>query len=155
MKCSICKSLVHLKCLPSVSTDDSVYVLKYMNVWYCTICVEHIFPYNHLFEDDEFFTALSEKWEMSHMVPYDIVKNQNKLFLPFDLNEDGNSPLSENDPDINFYNNQCNAVLNACDYYLEESFNAKMRNFAIPSNTFSVIHENIRNVIYVNSKLSF
>ena len=50
---------------------------------------------------------------------------QNKIFSPFELNEDSNLPLIDSDPDVQFYNNQCNYSLHSCDYYLEDAFNKK------------------------------
>ena len=70
--------------------------------------------------------------------------NQQRLFSPFDLNEGSDSPLEEIDPDIQFYNSQCNSVLNSCDYYLEDQLNNKMNKLGIKKNSFSLLHANIR-----------
>ena len=67
------------------------------------------------------------------------------FFVPFELNEDVSLPLFDVDPDVQFYNNHCNTV-SPCDYYLEDSFNAKCTNENIDMNCFSMVHTNIRSI---------
>ena len=87
---------------------------------------------------------LSDLWELPETLPYALVQNQDKIFTPFDLNEDFDNPLSDVDPDLQYYNAQCNTLLNSCDYYLEDSLNAKLNNLKIEEKAFSMIHMNIR-----------
>ena len=79
--------------------------------------------------------------------------DQNKIFSPFELNEDSNLPLIDSDPDVQFYNNQCNYSLHSCDYYLEDAFNKKVADLNIPSRCLSMIHTNIRSVAKNMNKL--
>ena len=155
MTCDLCNRLVHLKCLPKVDKTQSIYTLRESSVWYCTKCSEEMLPYNHIYDDDEFLIALSDNWDLPDVIPYDLVQNNNKIFLPFDLNEnlDIYNHMAEIDPDINYYSNQCNTLFNSCDYYLENSFNKKIQEFAIDANSFSLMHCNIRSAVKNLSKL--
>ena len=51
------------------------------------------------------------------------------------------------DPDIQFYNTQCNKALLSCDYYLEDSFNRKISELRVPDRCLSLIHTNIRSAV--------
>ena len=70
--------------------------------------------------------------------------NNGKIFQPFELNANFDDPLSDSDPDLQFYNSQCNNVLNSCDYYLENSFNKKLKELDVKDGAFSMIHFNVR-----------
>ena len=95
---------MHLKCLPMVNKDDSIYVHRDSNVWFCTVCTRDIFPFNGTEEDDEFLEILAELQENYSLIPLNILIDQNKIFTPFELNEDLNLPLIDSDPDVQFYN---------------------------------------------------
>ena len=144
LKCHNCLHLVHLKCLPSVDRHDTLYKNKETNSWYCTKCIEQIFPFNNIFDDNDFLEALSENWDNSRVVPLSMIHNTERLFHPFELNEDGSHPLLDCDPDIQYYNNQFNSALYSCDYFLEDSFNDRLKRENINSNSFSLLHANIR-----------
>ena len=125
-RCTLCKYLVHIKCLPQVNKNDTIYTLRNEDSWYCTQCTAFIFPFNHNFSDNDFISCLSDYWENSHIVPYELL-NSGKIFQPFELNANFNDPLSDVDPDLQFYNSNCNNVMSGCDYYLEDSFNKKIK----------------------------
>ena len=144
LQCELCKNLTHLKCLPNVDKNSSIYVSRETSTWYCTVCSENIFPYNHIHDDDDFLYALSHNWDLPETVSFEILRRQNALFLPLELNDNYNNPLAETDPDIHYYNNQCNNLLNSCDYYIEDSFNKKIEELNIHNNSFSLIHSNMR-----------
>ena len=91
--------------------------------WICLRCIENILPFNHFDDDGEFLSALAEYWQTKLLLPFDVLKNDNRVFMPLDLNSDKTSPLSDVDPDIQFYQNQQSINLLSCDYHLEESFN--------------------------------
>ena len=102
MKCQLCNNLVHLKCLPNVDKNDSIYVLRESTTWFCTLCIEQALPYNHIHDDDEYLCALSENWDLPESISFEMLKHQHELFLPLDLNENFDSPLAEMDPDIHY-----------------------------------------------------
>ena len=87
------------------------------------------------------------------MIPLNILIDQNKIFTPFELNEDLNLPLIDSDPDVQFYNSQCNNSLHTCDYYLEDSFNKKIADLNIPSTSLSMVHINLRRIVKNLNKL--
>ena len=153
MRCNLCKKLSHIKCLPFVNKNDSIYINRDSNIWYCTLCASHIFPFNHIFNDEDFILALSDSWNDQKSIPFDLLDNHDRLILPFDFNEDFDSPLSDSDPDVQFYNSQCNTMLNSCDYYLETGMNTKLKSLNIRSSAFSLFHMNIRSVTKNLSKL--
>ena len=113
-----------------VNKDDSIYVHRDSNVWFCTVCSGDIFPFNGT--EEEFSEIFAELQENDSLIPLNILIDQNKIFTPFELNEDLNLPLIDSDPDVQFYNSQCNNSLHSCDYYLEDSFNKKIADLNIP-----------------------
>ena len=140
LKCSSCRGKVHLKCLPVIDKHDSIYIHRESNVWFCTVCTQDIFPFNGIDDECEFLETLAEFQQWDSLIPFDILVAQNKIFSPFELNEDLNLPLIDSDPDIQFYNNQCNDSLYLCNYYLEDSFNKKVADLNISSGCLSMIH---------------
>ena len=102
LQCDNCKSLVHLNCLPFIDKNDPIYSRRHSNNWYCTVCTGHIFPYNHHDDDEDFIVSLSESWQVAESVPFDNLNMQETLFIPFDINENENSPLHDADPDLQY-----------------------------------------------------
>ena len=153
MECSFCQDKVHLKYLPMVNKKDSLYSHRDSDVWFCTVCTKDIFPFNGIEEDHEFLETLAELHQLDSIIPFDILMDQNKIFSPFELNEDSNLPLIDSDPDVQFYKNQCNYSLHSCDYYLEDAFNKKVADLNIPSRRLSMIHTHIRSVAKNINKL--
>ena len=127
LTCSLCQQTCHLKCLPRVSRNDSIYQDKACSIWYCPPCSQSIFPFNHYDEDDLFYDALNELRTVRPTVPLEVINNQHTVFNPFDINEDADLQIHDIDPDLNFYNSHQNTILQ-CDYYIEDSFNQKVSN---------------------------
>ena len=127
-----------------VNKEDSIYIHRDSNIWFCTICTRDIFPFNGTEEDDEFLEIIAELQETDPLIPLNVLLDQNKIFTPFELNEDLNVPLIDSDPDVQFYNNQCNNSLHSCDYYLEDSFNKKLSDLNLSPGCLSMVHMNIR-----------
>ena len=80
-------------------------------------------------------------------MPLDILIDQNKIFTPFELNEDLNLPLIDSDPDVQFYNSQCNNSLHYRDYYLEDSFNNKVSDLNLSTGCLFMVHMNIQSTV--------
>ena len=137
---------MHLKCLPFVSKDDSIYFEKDSNLWICTVCTKDIFPFNGIEENEEFFKILAEMQCNDSMIPFDALIDQNIIFSPFELNEDITLPIIDSDPDVQFYNSQCNNHLQSCDYHIEDSFNRKLSEVDLTTEPLSMIHLNIRSI---------
>ena len=60
-------------------------------------------PYNHIDENDEFILALSDNFTTAPPIPFDLLLENDKLFVPFELNDDLSSPIFDHDPDIQYY----------------------------------------------------
>ena len=120
IRCNMCQHDIHLKCLPMVDKNDSIYIERHLNDWYCTNCIGNILPFNWIIEDEDFLLNLFEIQSKECSVPLEFLLDEDKIFSPFELNENENSPLYDVDPDIQFYNNQYNSILQSCDYYLED-----------------------------------
>ena len=147
LKCSACSNVVHLKCLPNVTSTDSIYCNRDLNNWLCTLCSQSTFPFNHYADDNDFLNALSCLWGK----PNNVLANLTHLiFNPLEWNDEGSSahdPLYETDPDLQFYND--NTVLdnvNQCDYFLDDSFAKKCKQQKVDDNFYSTIHINIRSI---------
>ena len=68
-----------------------------------TLCPSEIFPYNHVIQG-YFDAATTESCEGQPLVSFEIFKNQELIFSPFDIKDNSHSPLHDIDPDIQFYN---------------------------------------------------
>ena len=144
LKCDNCLERVHLKCLPMVNKDDSLYINRNSNIWFCPVCLGNILPFNRIEDDDSYMEVIYDLQEANESIPFDVLLSNDNMFCQFELNEDFDLPLAESDPDIQYYNSQYNSSLKSCDYYLEDSFNKKISDIRIPSGCLSVIHANIR-----------
>ena len=145
MKCTLCNNRVHLNCLPSLTKADSLYIERETNNWYCYNCTAYIFPFNHLTEQDDFINALAENYLTESCMSLHFIQSNDRVFQPFELNVDADSPLSDIDPDLQYYHNQYQSNI-SCDYYLEDSFNKRISSLNIDKRSFSLIHSNIRSI---------
>ena len=62
-----------------MSKHDSVYVIRDTVPWICVNCNSSIFPFNHMYDDDEFYQSLKDEFES------DDLNDCNKWFNMFDL----------------------------------------------------------------------
>ena len=69
-------------------------------LWYCPCCVQSIFPYNHIDDDDEFYSVIIEG-VLGYS--YQFQEMNKKVFIPFEINDQSDTPLTEIDPDLQFY----------------------------------------------------
>lgn len=150
MKCCICNSLVHLKCLPQISKLDSVYVDRELNCWSCTKCNQSIFPFNHYHDDADYFSAIDEQLVVKSSIPFEKLLESNLLFSPFDTESNDFNSMNDIDPDTQFYNVQFNS---SCDYFLEDMFNSKVSKMNVQNKNLSMLNTNIRSMPRNLSKL--
>ena len=148
LKCSYCERMCHYQCI--AYTRDECIQAK-VNNWICTLCLSDELPFNHYDNEFDFLTSISELW-------YDYARpsleDLDKLiFIPFDLNDDQTQlPISDIDPDVNFYNHvNCESQLR-CNYYLEDKFIdiCKTKNLY---SSLSMFHVNIRSLVPKVTKL--
>jgi len=146
LKCYFCEGQYHLKCIPSVTRADSLYVDKQTNRWLCISCSSEIFPFNHNTNDREFLQNISEMWYSRKYIPY--LNLDQYVFNPFEWNDDNpNLPNLDSDPDLQYFNDMTYANnINNCNYYLEDDFGKKISNFRCAEKCFSLTHLNIRSI---------
>ena len=134
-----------MKCL-SLCPDELEHMKDNANIWYCSLCISKIFPLNNIAEDDIFLCELNGIDIDEHTIE----SLSDRLFNPFQLNDkDYYSPLSQIDPDVNFYNNINTHLGLNCNYYMENSFYDLIKartNCLTSENVFSLCHINIRSL---------
>ena len=137
LSCSFCTRIYHIQCLPFLTKYDSIYTEKDRNKWLCIKCAEETLPFNNIYDDNDFYDALSECWyDISTMSIHEL---ETRMFVPFEINnDDSHHPLFEVDPDLQYYNqiNQCNVN---SDYYTIESFIRKCKPI-LSEDSFSLMH---------------
>jgi len=92
--CDICLRWTHAKCI--LLTDVELQQLGCSDEpWFCTSCLQSIFPFNHIPNDNEFSMAVTNS-----------IDCQSLNFTPF-LYDDSRFLLNSEDldPDVNYYNN--------------------------------------------------
>ena len=110
---------------------------KNVNFLYCSYCFGDIFEYNHIDDDNEFYSAILEGMLD---LPFNVHDMSKKVFVPFEINDEFDTPLSEIDPDMQLYL-ESNYIKNTkCDYYIEDTF-AKN-----PGTEDSMFHMNIKSL---------
>ena len=69
-----------------------------------------------------------------------------RVFVPFEINQDSNTPFTEIDPDLQFYT-ESNYIHNMkCDYYLEDTFNDYFSESKTEDISASFFHLNIESL---------
>ena len=74
-------------------------------------CSMEFFPFNWMDDDDEFSAAIFDLHDTESAIPFHLLANSDLTFSPFEFNDDGNSPLSDMDPDVQYFSTQCNQLL--------------------------------------------
>ena len=85
LQCQVCKCFVHINCLPYITKDDSLFTERDRNIWYCTICTEHIFPFNHYIDNITFLQTISESWMDKSKIDFENIMTSDKFFLHSNL----------------------------------------------------------------------
>ena len=128
-----------------VKKDDPLYIDRDENVWFCTKCTESIFPFYNIYDEVDFISCISENFTDKKYCLSKSSLDHSSLFSPFELNIDDESPLTDVDPDVQFYQNHCNDMLHSCDYYVEDTFCKRLEELSnYQDNCLSMIHLNIR-----------
>ena len=93
--------------LQVLEKTDYLYAKNPSNHWSCINCNEVLFPFNQI-DDNDFFKNLAS--ESIIRIPISLERLSDKLFSPFELGE-LDQPLSEFDPDLNFFSTCINNLL--------------------------------------------
>ena len=150
IECKVCCSSYHMKCL-SLSPDDHEYMRANTSTWYCRLCVTQIFPLNTIEDDDMFLCELNG----IDINDYTIDSLSCRLFNHFQLNDkDYYTPLSQIDPDVNFYNNVDSHLGLSCNYYPENTFYELVKSQMYNSTTENVFSLCLLNISSLRPNLS-
>ena len=141
----MCYTYYHIKCI-SLNHEDHDYIKSNLTSWYCCNCLSHIFPFNHM-EDNDIFIAEINNMDIEAKT---IESLSESLFNPLELNNDDiYSPLCDVDPDANYFNELNAHISQNCNYYYEYSFHdiiqTRFKNM-INHQVFSLCHMNIRSL---------
>ena len=104
-------------------------------------CMQCILPFNHVDDNDVFIETVIEA---SLDCSYRIHGINTKIFVPFEINDDG--PFHERDPDLQFYSDNHYIQSTSCDYYLEDSFNDKFGEASNLDDSLSFFHQNMKSL---------
>ena len=143
--CNSCQAEIHYNC-SGLLLDDFEIALSNGN-WFCRLCVEGFFPFNHFDDDLDFMKCIEEISQSSDIVAR--LQNNAKIFNPFDINEDDNDIIEYHgdiDPDKCYFNEYSYKLFKNCNYYTDDSFNKCLSRHSISDNSFSVAHLNIRSI---------
>ena len=100
------------------------------------ICSGLALPYSRFDNDDDYECIIMEGVvnDKSHMN-----EMSNKLFCPFEINQEIETPLTEMDPDMQFYS-KCHYIKNInCDYYPKETFNEEIKDRSTTGTNLSLL----------------
>ena len=139
--CSTCSGFMHRECIP-LSREEYTSLSGKSEDWICIKCIENILPFNNITDDIEFHDVVLElKTGVSNLYQ----RFQEKVFVPFELNElDTNLPLFDIDPELQFFSDVNQNLLQGSDYYVEETLNHKIIDVFQGNPLFSLCHANIR-----------
>ena len=84
--CTNCHVVYHIKCV-NLERDEAATI----QFWYCSFCLEDVFAFNHLIDDDEYHSALKENI-VDHS--YQFLEIDKKIFNPFEMNNRIDTPLT-------------------------------------------------------------
>ena len=139
MICFACSNRAHIACY-DVNRDE----LSGMNQWYCEHCLRNALPFVHIHDDNEYKCAVYEFLSDERINFEDLDK---RIFIPFELNTSDYLPMTDVDPDTQFYSDVCFSGNMGCNYYTIDSFNRLCQNIiTYPRRPFSIFHHNIRSL---------
>ena len=142
--CNCCHRNVYRNC--TELTCDWLIVAKTGTFWYCRVCNENIFPFNNIDDDYEFNLAIMEYGNKSFYTNHQSYFSEEKLFDPYEINENENiiEYQGELDPDKHYFNQLAHHLSRSSNYYSDENLNKLIRQKNMNSESFSVLHLNIR-----------
>ena len=80
----------------------AVSVSFFFSHWICSFCLQSELPFNHMDDDDIFWSNISSVWSVLSNIDFSVLNE--KLFIPFELNDEKNHlPMYDTDPDFHFF----------------------------------------------------
>ena len=95
IECANCHHVYHVKC---INADRDYFISNAL--WYYIYCLQTILLFNHIEDSQEFYSVIME-CVSDH--PYQFQEMNDKVLIPFEINESIDTPFTEMDPDIQFY----------------------------------------------------
>ena len=108
---------------------------------HCPYCLGDVFVYNHIDDDTKFYTAIMEGMLDC---PFNLHEINNKVFVPFEINDEFDTPLAERDPDMQFYLESYYIKNTKCDDYIEDTWIENISNMQEDKRALSMFHMNIK-----------
>ena len=142
--CVCCQREVHINC--TVLSPDEIARARNNSHWYCRLCNEDIFPFNHIENYLEFRQALHDSNTSQCLDPLD---PDSDIFDPFEINDDSDHIVEyqgELDPDKNYFNQFSYHLSQSSNYYCEDSFNKCIDRCNMNKDLLSLIHLDIRSL---------
>ena len=145
LKCDLCSKLTHRNCTLFTIKEYNDFVKTGNPAWTCRICAESIFPFNHIVDNDVYYSSLLELTSDCRLFGPDYA--QTKIFDPFDLNDEKDYiPCTDINPDSYYYNDLSLSIQQNSNYYHENSFNQSFQRVFYDNDTLSLMHLNIRSI---------
>ena len=119
----------------------NVHDITYPNQWCCPPCVQSLFVYDHYENNDCFHNAVIEGILDCSFQYHEM---NNKVFMPFDINERSDTPFTEIDPDFHVYTTSYSIKHTKCDYFTEDTLVDKFTKSVSFDRNLSVFHLNIK-----------
>ena len=153
LTCDLCYHPVHRNCSLFSCNEYNEFIKNGRRDWTCRICLESVFPFNHMVNDTVFHNVLVEfANDYCLLDPWFI---QAKIFDPFSLNDEKEYlPCTDIDPDSCYYNELSFCIQMNGNYYDEASFNRSLQKVGIGNDLFSLMHLNKRSIPSNISKLT-
>ena len=99
LECDSCSKSIHIQCLP-VDKEEYDVIIKRNHGWAYSYFCGILYAFNGIADDHCFASAL---YELISNIPVSMSTILRMIFDPLTLNDKSNIPLSETDPDIQFY----------------------------------------------------
>ena len=140
IQCAFCEMMHHLKCI-TLCAEFSEQLVSNQELWSCSHCITDMFPFKQIADDTDYISVIEDLASCSSLSYL-----SDKLFLPFEVNDDDHmTNLCNADPDLNFYNS-LNQYVSRCNYYLESTFNKAVETYPWANDVLSMCCFNIRGI---------
>ena len=116
-----------------MSISGTVHIVR--EIYSCTT--------NHRDDNNEFYSTILEGMLDC---PFNVHEMSKKVFIPFEINDEFDTPLTEIDPHMQFYL-ESNYIKNTkCDYYIEDTFVKNISKIQKQKRALSMFHMNIKSL---------
>ena len=141
------KKKIHRNCI--TLSHDEFLLIQNCTTWFCKLCSDCIFPFNHTEDDYEFTMTLDQFINDTLMQRAEFQHPDSAIFDPFEINEDEDQIVEYNgelDPDRNYLNQFSHQFNKNSNYHNEDSFNKCIKINCNEGGNVSLIHSNIRSI---------